>query len=330
MTASPRVLLFEQLDATGASPADARARAHVLREAGSNVRLVVLRSEDSEDLQHGIEEHRPQPGIELVSGGDPARVAAACAQQSRADLVLWASAAPGGGAQARAVLPGATWWWPTGLAANSAPIGPLHSLDISLDAEMQLRPRLSLWDGPYALAASPLAGTDARMAFASFARAVSERDDLDLVVLDHPSDALDALAREAGVVQRVHCVGAPPREAEVAWLQNARATLVGLGSPVSGGLVLRALAAGCPLLALGEDSAPLARWLEARGLSCGPTGSARAVSAALEAALQRSDAVEQAIARGRELARACDLDALAERCAPAIATLLAHRRAKAA
>ena len=337
MTASPRVLLFELLDASGASPSDARARAQVLREAGANVRLVVFRREGAEDLQHGIDELRPQAGIELVGGADAAHAAAACARQSRADLVLWASAAPGGGPHAHAILPGATWWWPTGFAASSAPYGPLHALDASLDAvggsvldvESLQRPRLSLWDGPYALVASPLSAADARAAFASFAKAVSERDDLDLVVLDHPSDTLDTLARAAGVAQRVHCVGAPPREAEVAWLQNTRAALVGLHRPVSSGLVLRALAAGCPVLPLGEHVATLATWLEARGLSWAPTGSHR-VGAALETVLQRGDAVERALAHGRALARGFDQQALAARCAPAISALLAHRRDKAA
>src|SRR5262249_8371676 len=125
--------------------------------------------------------------------------------------------------------------------------------------------RLSLWDGPYALVASPLRAADLGHLFDGFARAADRRDEVDLVVLDHPDAELEALARSAGIAQRVHFVGPAPREAERAWLQHARLAFVGLLRPLGAGLALRALALGCPLLPVGAAAEPVRAWLAARG-----------------------------------------------------------------
>jgi hypothetical protein len=72
-----------------------------------------------------------------------------------------------------------------------------------MEAERSRGPRLSLWDGPYALVASPLRAADLAAVIDGFARAEDQRDEVDLVVLDDPDPEFEALARTAGIVQRV-------------------------------------------------------------------------------------------------------------------------------
>ncbi len=334
MHAPTRVLLVEHLDAIGAAPADARLRTHALRAAGYAVEGLVVGSERADDLLFPLQERRVGTGFDVLESSTAglaqlrSRVSA-----SRAGLVLWASATPGGGDAAR-VLPGdrPARWWPTGFAPERMLAGPLAPLDASFAPlaggalpDDDERRRLSLWDGPYALVVAPPAAATAAALIEAFAEATTDREETDLVVLDHPAPALEALARRTGVAQRVHFVGPAPREAEYAWLGSAALALVPGDQPLAGGLLLRALAAGCPLLPVGEAARPLGAWLAAQGLAWRASGTS--VSAAIEAALEREAAVADASARGRELARAHGPQALTARLAAVLDGGAAERRA---
>lgn len=337
MSSNPRILLVEHLDATGSSASDLRPRANLLKGLGAEVRMMAIATETADtDLQHGTAERR-QTGIERIAeerGGDVVRKAAA---QWRADAVVWVSATPGAGDAARWLGPRmSAWWWPSGWSPVRA-VGTMptlaHGLEpgeaVVVDGERPRTPRLSLWDGPYALVASPLRAADAGVLFDGFARAADQRDEVDLVVLGHPDPEWEALARAAGILQRVHFVGPATREAEIAWMQHARIVFVGVQAPLSAGLVSRALAAGCPVLPVGTLAEPVHAFLRAHGASWAREGLARLSWDTVAAALHRTPAVEAAIARGREFAQTVNTGALATRFAPVIAGL-GHERQRAA
>jgi glycosyltransferase involved in cell wall biosynthesis len=301
----------EQLDAVGASPLDLRPRARLLRRCGFEVRLLTIAREGQHDLQYGAPE-RPQPGIERLGPADAGNGVRRAVEDHSAELIVWVSAQPGGGAAARTAacrVPG--WWWPSGWSPAGA-AGPLPELApgadpgdlVPADGDRARPARLSLWDGPYALVASPLRAADAEHLFGGFARAADRRDEVDLVVLDHPEPGLEAIARDLGIAQRVHFVGPAPREAEEAWLQNARVAFVALQRPLAAGLVRRALAMGCPLLPVGGAAAPVAAWLHAHHVWWAREGRARLAWDTVAAALARTPAVETAVQRGRALAAA--------------------------
>ena len=318
MSPHHRLLLVEQLDAVGASPADLRPRAQLLRKCGFDVRMVAIAHDGDEDLQYGAAE-RPQAGIERFPSGEAAELVRRAAGEFRAELVVWASASPAGRGPRDAVASLPAWWWPSGWSAAGG-VTALPELapgadpgDLAMPERDRPRAgRLSLWDGPYALVACPLRAADAEHLFDGFARAADRRDEVDLVVLDHPDAELEEVAREAGLDQRVHFVGRAPREAESAWLQHARVAFVTLQCAVSAGLVRRALGAGCPLIPVGGAAAPLAVWLRERGLAWAREGRARLAWDTVAAALARTPAVETAVHRGRALAAADTSVALAE------------------
>ena len=303
-----RLLLVEQLDAIGASTSDVRARAQSLRRSGLEIRTIAITPDGDEDLQHGTSE-RPQPGLDCLAPREARDGVRRTAAEWRADGIVWASATPGGGELARTL--GArcpAWWWPSGWAAarDAGPLAPVvPGLDpgaaVAHETERGRASRLSLWDGPYALAATPIGSGEAEALFDAFARAADRRDEVDLVILDRPHSALELLARTAGIEQRVHFVGRAPREAECAWLQHARVAFVSLHEPLSAGLVRRSLAAGCPLLPVGHAAEPVAEWLRAHGVSWSRPGLARLAWDTVAAALGRTPAVETAIQRGRAI-----------------------------
>ena len=304
-----RLLLVEQLDAIGASRSDVRPRAQALRRSGLDIRTLAIAAEDDDDLQHGTAE-RPQAGLDCLAPDEAVEGVRATADEWCADGIVWVSAAPGGGALARALgRRWPTWWWPSGWSAarESGPLPPAApGLDagdaVVADVERGRAGRLSLWDGPYALAATPLGELEADALFDAFARAADQRDEVDLVILDGHDAALEERARAVGLQQRVHFVGRAPREAEGAWLQNARVTFVALAEPLSAGLVRRALGAGCPLLPVGQAAEPVADWLRGHGVSWARPGLARLAWDTVAAALHRTPAVEASIQRGRALA----------------------------
>jgi glycosyltransferase involved in cell wall biosynthesis len=337
LDSNPRILLVEHLDAIGASLSDLRPRAQVLKHLGAEVRMMALTSEADHDLQHGTAE-RPLSDIERIDEAQGAEAVRHAVAAWEPDAIVWVSATPGGGESARSLGPRpAVYWWPSGWSATRA-AGTLAALAPGLtpgdacviDGERPRGARLSLWDGPYALAASPLRPADAEHLFDGFARATEQRDEVDLVVLDDPDAELEALARTAGIAQRVHFVGRAPREAECAWLQHARVAFVSLLRPLAAGLVMRALAASCPLLPVGGASEPVSDWLRAQGASWSKPGRARLGWDTVAAALGRTPAVETAVARGR--ARASELNAatLAARFAGALAGAVGVERKRPA
>jgi hypothetical protein len=323
----------EQLDAVGASLADLRPRAQVLRAAGFDVRMVAIAADGDDDLQHGTTE-RPQPGIERLEVEHATPTVRRIAESMRADMIVWAGAVPGGGTHAQALAAQwSSWWWPTGWSTTRRG-GGVPSLvgegdpgdACVLEGERPRTGRLSLWDGPYALVATPLGAREGRAFFTAFAEATDGRDEVDLVVLDHPDPELEAEARDAGIPQRVHFVGRAPLEAEAAWFQHARAAFATLERPLSVGLVMRSLAAGCPLLPVGRAAEPVAEWLQGHGASWSRPGSGPSGSEAIAAALERKPAVEAAVVRGRALGGRRNLETLAAAFAATIAGVRPDRR----
>ncbi len=323
MNSRTRVLLVEHLDATGAAPADARARALALRKAGCTVEVVLLDGRADDDLLYRSADRRTGPGTEaLVPNANGLRALAARVRDSGAPLVLWAGAAPGGGTAAAALagIPGARWW-PSGHAPAGTAAGPLRALPgfgppcgaSAVEAPRSSRQRLSLWDGPFVLVPAPLSEATARETFDGFAAAAAGRDEVDLVVLDHPRRRLESLARAAGMDVRTHFVGPAPREAEVAWLVTAAAVLVPGDAPVSGGLLLRALSAGTAPVPVGAAAGPIADWLGTTGCLWARPRDAEGIAGALGRALDREDGPRQAGEHAREAAQAWRPAALAAR-----------------
>jgi len=330
-----RILLIEHLDAIGAAPADARQHAAALRAASFTVEGLVLGGDGHDDLLFPMQERRVGTGFDVIDAGSSGLAALTRrVRTSRADVVLWAGAAPGGGSAARALperMP--ALWWPTGHAGARGERGPLAALAESLApiagcavAEDGERRRLSLWDGPYVLVPAPSSpGTAAEM-IGAFARAVAGRDEVDLVVLDHPEPALESYARRAGVAQRIHFVGPTPREAEHAWLAAAAVVLLPGDTAVSGGLVLRALACGCLLQPVGEAAAPLAAWLRAHALSWTRESGEEALAAVMDAALEREANVLALQQRARAVAAGYGIAALGARIAALLRDAAARNR----
>ncbi len=333
MPSNPRVLLVEHLDATGAAASDARLHAAALRAAGWDVEGLVLEDSHGADLLFPSRTHRHVSGFD-VHGHDGLHALAARVRASAAACVLWASATPGGGEAAR-VLPDdvLAYWWPTGHAPATLRPGPLHPLDTRLAPvggsaiadDHAHRRWLSLWDGPFALVPTLPSARTAERLLDAFANEAEGAEGVDLVVLDHPDEGFERLARAAGVAQRVHFVGPAPREAEHAWLGTATVALLAGDAPISGGLVLRALAAGCPLLAVGTGAEPIAAWLERAQLTWVPA--VATLGETLSLALRRAPEVAAVRERGRQAAAAHGANALGKRLADALRSHTSQRRA---
>jgi glycosyltransferase involved in cell wall biosynthesis len=191
-----------------------------------------------------------------------------------------------------------------------------------------VRNRLSLWDGPFVLVPAPPSEETARGILDAFAQAAGGRDEVDLVVLDHPRRRLESLANARGVGLRVHFVGPAPREAECAWLSTSALSLVPGDAPLSGGLLLRALGLGSAPVAVGAAAAGIADWFESLGCGWARPGDAEGVAEAIERALDRDATVQGARERGREAAKRRDVPSLAARLGPALGA--GGRAAKAA
>ncbi len=338
-----RILLIEVLDAPGSATSDAAARRRALEHAGCEVEAVVLGTSGSES------DETPPPRTSTPERF--ARGTEALRQVLRSfapERVLVASALPGGGPETERIL-GDTprVWWPTGLAgpglskgrprgstlsllgasSESQESGPTAALEWGvLDTPLGGRRRLPLWDGEYVLAPVPLDGRIGADVIRAFATAAEERDQLDLVVLGPPEPTLLEVARRLEIGTRVHFAGASPRPAEYAWAQSAAATVIAGPGPVASGVVLRALACGSPLVAVGEDGvgAIVRDWLAA-----GTAAPARAkdVLASLERVLEGGPVVEDLVSRGRVLAARHELDVVAARLVAALRLDDAMRRA---
>jgi hypothetical protein len=330
------VLLVDDLDALGADWGDARERAGELQRAGARVTWRAL---------------APAEGMPPEGGRDAAyvlpRAAASLARlrelaQARDfDLVVVASAAPGGGPLGAALGSGPrVRWWPTGLGGPSrsgrlaalgrglmgrgrlleldgaAASGSARRLNWSAADSRRAPARiLPLWDGELALVPEGFRGRAGGQILAGFAAVAEQWSGLDLVAwTDAPAGGR---AGALGIGMRVHHVGPPRRMAEWAWWAQASLAVLRGAGRLSAGLILRALAAGTPLLWVAPEPAArgCARWLEEQGCASVTGVDRRAVAAELARLLERGDEVERAIERGRALAAGHDVRALVERLA---------------
>lgn len=336
---SERILLVEWLDAAGSDVADARERSAALRAAGAVVRAIALdpgAGADPADSAAGIEHWRVERGVWARLGE--------FARAGRFDRLLVAATSDGGGRAAESVAGIApVHWWPTGLPAapgwrdflrrRGARAEPLagnlatdgHALDralawCSVDGERLSRGRLGIWDGDYALAPLPLAGGDGSRLLQSFASVAADSSGLDLVVLSESQPRFEARASELGIGARVHFVGRAPRDAEWAWWAHASAGLLAGSGALSGGLLLRALAAGCPLLPVATEGVcrEAGEWLARQGLAP-PID--RAHAQVLADLIDRGPQIETMRKRGRALAARLDATTLPHRLAAAIPSL---------
>jgi hypothetical protein len=358
-----RILLIESLEAAGAAARDAHARARALLAAGYEARCAIVEPagaralhvapvrKDTLVVQAGA---RGQAILrEWVAGSAADAVLVASAVPGGGGVGCWLAR----GSEPRA------WWWPTGVSARAGdtdaaaadadgdPMGSLRragplpvlpgaghaagaaepwphacaGLEASVLVEGRLsRTPLPLWDGDYLLVPAALGGAAGTAAIEAFAALCEAHDGLDLVVLADPQPAFERLARARGIGFRVHFAGPAPRDAELAWLGAATAALIAGDAPLSGGLVLRALARGCALLAApgAATAAPLESWLAARGLDIGAARDS--LTGRLERAFSRDSAWRE---RARAATERHGIEAAAGRLAFALDAALARRRA---
>jgi hypothetical protein len=319
---APRAWLIEALDGAGAAPEDVRLHARALEHAGWDVRAFVAGAS-------GLE---PLPPDRVAARRESAGVSSIAPPRERPDLAIAASVHAGGGAAARHLPRGAAWaWWPTGLATparwrigrNPAPLAfgsaapGCAGLEGSTSDAAPRKRAVPLWDGEVVVVPAALERRAGAAIVRAFADAAADRGGLDLVVLSEPQPAFATLAREAGIGPRLHFAGAATREAEHAWLSSAAALVVDGDAPLSGGLVLRALKRGVPVVpAGGGGTAEILRaWLAGRG--CLPVG-ADGLEASLGWAIERGAEAARAQSQGRALAAEHDLAALAGRLGAAL------------
>lgn len=327
----PRVLLVETLDAIGADAADARDRVALLRSAGASVVPLAV-----------VESRAPgRAGGEsfVVEAGPDARAALrTLLRDDRYDRIVLASATPGGGALA-SLLPAGTaaFWWPTGLAAE--PVGsPLvgllgrftgrrrltslwtgadpaveHSLaGAGVEQNEARRVALPLWDGDVVVAPEGFDGAAGRVVLEAFASLAGDWTAVDVVAWTEAPVEGERHARRLGIEGRIHHAGAPSRMAEWAWWKHSQAVVLTGARAISRGLLLRALASGCPVLCVGRGrglSAAVAH-LSNQGCVRVVDPEPQAVAAALAQLLSRDPQVENQVERARSLSSARTREAL--------------------
>lgn len=347
MTRAP-VLLIEHLDGVGAAPEDGRLRAAALARAGFTARMLAIAPPlpaSSKGARCALSGCAGEPVAAWRDG--PSAVREALAGRAY-ELAIIVSATPGRDEIARwlpAQLPAR--WWPGGLATAGTPrrlpwtahralpalAGQegvrIHAdgqgrdadraaLDWAvLDGSALARRHHPLWDGDYLLAPAPLAGDSGEDVIRAFAAAARDHDSLDLVVLAGPQPAFERIARGLGVGMRVHFVGEATREAEWAWLKPAAAAVIAGPGPITAGLVMRALACGCPVLGAGAGGVghALEAWLADHGAAFAHGGS---TLASLTRILDRPADLEKALERGRRESAAHYVVPLGERLSVAL------------
>ena len=347
MTRAP-VLLIEYLDGVGAAPEDGRLRAAALARAGFTARTLAIAPPAPASpggIPFGPDESTGAPITAWRDG--PTAVREALAAQAF-ELAIVVSAMPGGEAIARwlpAQLP--ALWWPGGLAsatprrhlpwtayralttlgANGGPRVRVNgqgrdaecaALDWAvLDDSALARRHHSLWDGDYLLVPAPLAGDSGEELIRAFATVARDHDSFDLVVLSGPQPAFERIARGLGIGMRVHFVGEATREAEWTWLKPAAAAVIAGPGPIAAGLVMRALACGCPVLGAGANGVghALDAWLADHGVAFGHGGS---TLASLTRILDRPHDFELAVERGRRMSATHNVAPLGDRLAAAL------------
>jgi hypothetical protein len=323
------VLLIEYLDGVGAAPEDGRLRAAALARAGFTARTLAIAPPPPTSSRNTRCAPAGSAGDPVTAWRDgPSAVREALAAHSF-DLAIVVSAMPGGEAIARwlpAQLP--ALWWPGGLA-TAAPRRHLpwtahralsalgerdgvrihengHGRDADrvaldwavLDDSALARRHHSLWDGDYLLVPAPLTGESGEDLIRAFAAVARDHDSFDLVVLAGAQPGFERIARGLGVGMRVHFVGEATREAEWSWLKPAAAAVIAGPGPIAAGLVMRALACGCPVLGAGVNGVghTLDAWLADHGVDFGRGGS---TLASLTRILDHPADLAQAMERGR-------------------------------
>lgn len=342
---APRVLLVEVLDAAGSDRADALQRRAALRALRARVRVGVMADGDADPAPAGGSE----AGVEAWPAGAAgiARLRDAV-RDGEDELVLIASAAPGGGAAARALPARAVArWWPTGIAAEGGwggrigfgargrpPLDPPADAGVgpsppglawsSVGARPAGRGRPTLWDGGYLLSPLPLAGEDGSRLLAAFAGLDAAWCGVDLVVLAEPQPSFEREARARGIGTRLHFVGRAAREAEWLWWAHASGAVLAGGGAVAGGLLLRGLRSGCPLLVARGDApgAAIRGWLErAGGGAPARLDTEGGLREAMTAVLEGGPAARAMAAAGAALAAAHGEERLPGRLASALPAL---------
>jgi len=301
MPVAPR-LLIERALAAGAHASDATLRATVLRGLGSGP-------------------------LELVDPGADDRATAA--RLAAAPAAAWFAGPHAACAALAGALPAAAAraWWPTVVAGSGAEpvaggalplVAPVAdaataALELAVIEPPLARAPAPLWDGAFVLAPAPLDGAEGARLLAAFAAIAEARPELEFVVLADPTPELTATARSLGIGWRVHAAGFAPRDAERTWLASATAVVLPTARPLAAAVVLRALAAGRPLVVdtAAPGAAPLTAWLAGHGLAPREPFTALAAAAAGDAASRAASA------RGRVVAAAHVPDALAARLAAA-------------
>jgi hypothetical protein len=329
----PRVLLVEAVDAIGADAADARDRVALLRSAGASVVPLAVVESRPPSVTHG--------DSFVVEAGPDARAALqALLHRDRFDCIVLASATPGGGALAERLPAGtAAFWWPTGLGKDPRDRGlagllgrlagrrRLASLWTGVDAaapELEVlaglgveeggarRVALLLWDGDVVVAPEGFRGAAGRLVLDAFASLAGEWSGVDVVAWTEAPVEGERYARRLGIEGRIHHAGAPTRMAEWAWWKHSQAVIFTGTRAISRGLLLRALASGCPVLCVGGGRglatavAPLSRLGCVRVVDPEP----RAVAAALAQLLARDPQVEHQVERGRAISSTHTREAL--------------------
>jgi len=316
-----RAVLLENLDAIGAAECDADMRATALRAAGWTVHAAVVgQTPAAADSLCLVTRARLTRFTRDAAGRQGVRELVA---HVRPDAVFVASGAPGGGDIAEWLPVGSpAWWWPTAFLPGSPrggvlePLGPESAHDPTAWSVGTLprtgRGMLALWDGDFVMSPGPLSGDAGRLALEAFAALDDSWSGVEFVVLAHPQPEFEAHARALGIGPRLHFAGPAPREAEHSWLLSTSAVLIAGDEPLAGGVVLRALASGAPLLTIGSDGVPGRVCSTLTRLGCAPPVANDEASAtlALADALERTDVAEHRSVAGREAAGAFSLSAL--------------------
>jgi putative intracellular protease/amidase len=337
-------LLVDLVDAIGADPADTRERVQLLRRAGHTVRAIALgRGAHAADAPVDevamwtrdraalgrLREVAKAGRFErvVIAGGDGDAAELQWTLRGTAPLRHWPTAfAPGGRWRSLVAGPAVTPLF----AAHDA--GAAERIMSGCAFERSARGRLGLWDGDYVLAPLPLAGAVGEAVLRAFADVAAERSELDLVVLAEATPWITRHAEALGIGTRVHCAGLAPRDAEWAWWSHASAAVLGGNAAFAGGLVLRALAASCPLVVPRDAAACAAagEWLTSRGATPWGMPDPAALAAVLETLLARDAAVETAVECGRAVAARHDAATLVERLAESTHDAITRRSREAA
>ena len=347
---APRVLLVETLDAIGADAADARDRTALLRSAGAHV--VPLAVAGVRGAEAGA------PGSALVPSGRARDALREVLSTDRFDRILLASAAPGGGTLA-GLLPAdrRTFWWPTGLGlepgsgrlggwlgrlvgrprlsswwAGVAPAdrpAPDAPDGAGIEEQGARRGALPLWDGDVVVVPEGFAGRAGRAVLDAFARLAGDWTTVDLVAWTDAPLQGDRYARRLGIEGRIHHAGAPTRMAEWAWWKHSQALVLTGSHTVSRGLLLRALASGCPVLWVGGSGGVSSSIAHLSRLGCVRVvvPEPGAVAIALAQMLARDAEVELQVERARAVSTALNREALRDSLAAWLGTRPVRARA---